>query len=564
MEYIGSIYLLVGVLFAIAAWFTPVLVLKALLLWCALSVFVVGVAYVLNKPAIFRKRLDGRITWWTRWLFIPFLLFAKFYNEIVRSRDKVPRVQKISPNLYLAGRLTRSTLPVIESENITAVLDVTAEFDALNWESEKLGIQYLNVPVLDHSIPTVDQLNKAIRWIDHQISGGGKVVVHCALGRGRSVLVMMAYLIVKHKKDDIRAMLSEVKEIRNTANLNRKQYKHLHKLYTSGKLELLQDAWIIANPNSGSGNLGEIKPQIINALKEYYNLTLREMNKQQSPKQLVEQAKANGAKMIIACGGDGTVAAVAEHVANSNIRLGIIPNGTANSVAKVLFGLTETTTEAACNILIEGNVRTIDTATCNDKMMMLVAGVGFEETMVREAVPDKESLGQMAYIKSLWSAISENKNLSIKMTLDGDRVIEAKTPSLTIANIAPITSVLAQGNGEPEYRDGLLDITWLDTFDASHAKYMSMFDLTMAGFSPEAAKSNENIHHCQAKTIELEIEGAENYVLDGEIFEDLPLTIKVQPSSLHVLAPELAEVQQRQAVNIDDGENSNSEEKSAA
>ena len=45
----------------------------------------------------------------------------------------------------------------------------------------KRTIDYLNIPVLDHSIPTHSQLNQAINWIHHYIKEDRRVVVHCAL-----------------------------------------------------------------------------------------------------------------------------------------------------------------------------------------------------------------------------------------------------------------------------------------------------------------------------------------------------------------------------------------------
>ncbi|MFX3748115.1 dual specificity protein phosphatase family protein, partial [Streptococcus suis] len=85
-----------------------------------------------------------------------------------------------------------SDIDNLKDNGITAVLDVTCEFDGLEWSSTQENINYLNIPVLDHRAPTSSQLNQAINWIAHHVKNNRRVVVHCALGRGRSVFVMAA------------------------------------------------------------------------------------------------------------------------------------------------------------------------------------------------------------------------------------------------------------------------------------------------------------------------------------------------------------------------------------
>ncbi len=50
--------------------------------------------------------------------------------------------------------------------------------------------------------------------------------------------------------------------------------------------------------------------------------------------QLAEQAAANGADFILACGGDGTINEVLNGLANRKVPLGILPGGTANILAR--------------------------------------------------------------------------------------------------------------------------------------------------------------------------------------------------------------------------------------
>ena len=54
------------------------------------------------------------------------------------------------------------------SYEVKAILDVTAEFDGLDWTAHTEELAYLNVPVLDHQSPTEEDLLNAVNWIENQ------------------------------------------------------------------------------------------------------------------------------------------------------------------------------------------------------------------------------------------------------------------------------------------------------------------------------------------------------------------------------------------------------------
>ncbi|MCV5372059.1 hypothetical protein OFD18_28120, partial [Escherichia coli] len=104
------------------------------------------------------KSQDGKIVWWIRWAFIPFLLGAKAYNAWERRRDTVPPIQQVSENLYLSRRLFPSDLAFLDSHDISCIVDVTAEFAGLESAMTDKQFNYLSIPVLDHKAPTLERL----------------------------------------------------------------------------------------------------------------------------------------------------------------------------------------------------------------------------------------------------------------------------------------------------------------------------------------------------------------------------------------------------------------------
>ncbi len=114
----------------------------------------------------------------------------------------------------------------------------------------------------------------------------------------------------------------------------------------------------------------------------------------------VEAALAkDDCELVLAAGGDGTVAEVMAAAYHRGIPVGIVPRGTANIVAREL-GLPAAWRNAARRALLRfPNTRAIDLARVNDGYAALAAGIGFD-AMVMRHTPQilKTWLGRSAYL----------------------------------------------------------------------------------------------------------------------------------------------------------------------
>lgn len=533
-------YLILALIFIFIGWEVNSVYFAVVFYWSALSLILVSGAYIFNLAKIFRKRENGVIPLYIRWAFVPFLLGAQIYNAYSRKHDKVPPIQKINDHLFLACRLFPSDIDTLKENGITAILDVTCEFDGLEWSSTQENISYLNIPVLDHSVPTHSQLNQAINWIHHHIKEDRRVVVHCALGRGRSVFVMAAYLLSQDKNADVHQVLAQIKETRETANLNKHQLRHLAKRHKKGELVIKNKAVIIANPVSGTKMWQDKEHLIVARLSAYYDLEVLTTTKEIDGIELAKQAIKDKPDIIIACGGDGTVTEVASVLVNTQCKLGIIPMGTANALAHVLMGISSKIipVEQACDLIIDGQTQTIDTAYCNDELMLLLAGIGYEQSMVEKADRDsKNESGQLAYLSGFFQAFSEQKAQTLYVTLDDNQTQEVNTNSFIVANAAPFTTLLAQGGGQPDHEDGLLDINWLLPSDENTTRVLSIAELMFSSITQTHLAISS--HHTNAKKVTITADEEIKYVLDGEIKTADTLTITVDPASLKVISKEL-------------------------
>src|SRR5512141_2267003 len=119
-------------------------------------------------------------------------------------------------------------------------------------------------------------------------------------------------------------------------------------------------AKLIANPGAGkpeeSAKQLELATRFLQQNGIEVNVALAKPKEEATP--LAKQAVKDGYKIVIAMGGDGTLEAVLRGMVGSKARLGIIPTGTKNNMAKSL-GIPEKI-EEACTLIASDNTRKLD------------------------------------------------------------------------------------------------------------------------------------------------------------------------------------------------------------
>lgn len=139
----------------------------------------------------------------------------------------------------------------------------------------------------------------------------------------------------------------------------------------------MERACIIHSPGGGSADAEGLEASR-KLLEANFRIDVLEVSDDTSPGRLAQRAVVSGARVLIASGGDGTVSAVGGVLAGMSqrrgYRLGILPRGTANSIAAWL-GI-PSDVEGASAVITRGATRLLDTALVNGRPMLLMAGVG--------------------------------------------------------------------------------------------------------------------------------------------------------------------------------------------
>jgi YegS/Rv2252/BmrU family lipid kinase len=220
---------------------------------------------------------------------------------------------------------------------------------------------------------------------------------------------------------------------------------------------LFRSACLIFNPVAGQSDPDRDLAQIQAILEPGINLEICLTTPEVGADALAQAAVERGVEAIIASGGDGTLSAAAAAVVGTGIPLGIISRGTANAFATALD--LPDTIEAACQTILHGATRRVDAAYCNDKPMVLLAGIGFEAETVELADREaKNRFGMLAYVLAGLQQLQNMTTFEVEIET-ADKVVKVSAAAVTVANAAPPTSILAQGSGGIVVDDGLLDVT---------------------------------------------------------------------------------------------------------
>ncbi len=93
--------------------------------------------------------------------------------------------------------MSYEALDRLREQGIGAIMNLCAEFCDLHWIEADAGFEVYYFPILDDKAPDLQELEKALDWLDECLYLGKKVLVHCRFGIGRTGTVVNAYLLRK-------------------------------------------------------------------------------------------------------------------------------------------------------------------------------------------------------------------------------------------------------------------------------------------------------------------------------------------------------------------------------
>ncbi len=285
---------------------------------------------------------------------------------------------------------------------------------------------------------------------------------------------------------------------------------------------------LLTNPTSGKGKGAQIVDRVLPRLRDagfsVRNLSGRDADEATD---LARQCVADGVETLVVVGGDGMVHLAVQALADSQTRLGLIPAGTGNDVARY-FDLPRNDVAAATDVVIGGKERRIDLARIGSKYYVTVLAAGFDAVVTERANQMSWPKGQMRYNLATLAELRTFEPISYVVEIDGKQE-RFEAMMVAVGNGPSFGGGLRITEGAV-LDDGLLDVVVI----------RPMTKLELVRTYPKLFKGTHVHHpdyrHLHARTVTLAAPGITAYA-DGERIGALPLTVEVAPLALTVLVP---------------------------
>ena len=296
---------------------------------------------------------------------------------------------------------------------------------------------------------------------------------------------------------------------------------------------------VIVNPVSGQSpvDIDMIRSKL-EASESAFRIVLTEPDT--GPEILARRAVEEGADLVMAAGGDGTVLGAAEGLIGTGVPLGVIPEGTANVFAAEL-GIPYDS-GAALDLVLgdECDVRPVDVGSVAGKHFLLRVGIGLEAAMTVETDPDlKKRLGVLAY---LWTAFDLGRRLNpilYELELDG-RKKWVKGVTCVICNSGNVGVPGVKLMPEIDPSDGYLNVIVVEqaTFRAVGSLVYHALLSVFPGKKEWGERRHFTLYTCTAREVSVKPHPAQIAARDGEVIDaGFPLTVTLEPKALLVAAP---------------------------
>jgi diacylglycerol kinase (ATP) len=243
----------------------------------------------------------------------------------------------------------------------------------------------------------------------------------------------------------------------------------------------------------------------------------------------VRKALKKGANLLFVWGGDGMVQQCADALVGSDATVAIIPAGTANLLAHSL-GIPHDLAEAV-RIGFHGQHRRLDLGRINGEHFAVMAGVGFDADMIRDADRGlKTRLGRLAYP---WTGLRniDAPPTKVKIKIDGTTWFDGDATCVLIGNVGTILG------GVQVFDDARPDDGWLD-IGVSTADGPVQWARALGHISTGNADRSPLIRTTRAKRISVKLSAPLAYELDGGARPKTGrIKAKVVPAAVTVRVP---------------------------
>lgn len=244
---------------------------------------------------------------------------------------------------------------------------------------------------------------------------------------------------------------------------------------------------------------------------------------------LLKREVAEGARLVVVGGGDGTLSLCAEFLAGTEVAMGVLPLGTGNTFARSL-GL-PVDLHGAVETIANGKIRAIDVGRCNKQIFLNSVSLGLSADIAGALTGEvKKKLGLFAWPLIGARVALAHRALKVRVS-SSERNFTAKTHQLMIANGRYVAGPI-KASEDASVEDGELTVFLLGG-GTKRALVRATFD-----WLRNKHEQSSSTKFFETEQMRVESLGRRLRVnVDGEINDHTPLELSVWPRALRVVVP---------------------------
>jgi YegS/Rv2252/BmrU family lipid kinase len=284
---------------------------------------------------------------------------------------------------------------------------------------------------------------------------------------------------------------------------------------------------LIVNPHAGGGRALRLLPAVEAALRAQGRAFRVERTTSMEHARALARGARDAGELVAAMGGDGLTGAVAGELRDGAGVLVVLPGGRGNDFARKL-GIPHDPV-AACELLVDGAERRVDLALAGDTAYLGILSAGIDSDVNRIANATRLPLGMQVYVYGLLRAIVRWRDARWELTVDGERSAFAGY-SVAVAN----SGVFGGGMflvPTASLEDGRLDVVTIAR--KRRVAYLANLPRVFRG----THLRDPAVRVVQGREIRFAADRPFTAYADGDPIAELPVTVRVLPGALRVVAP---------------------------
>jgi diacylglycerol kinase (ATP) len=235
-------------------------------------------------------------------------------------------------------------------------------------------------------------------------------------------------------------------------------------------------------------------------------------------------------KLVVGCGGDGTIREIAHGLEGSGKPLLVLPCGTENLLANEL-GFNEKV-ETTIEAFESDCIKPLDLGSVNGKCFTSIAGFGFDGEVVKRVSAKRFGhINHLDYFWPIWRTFWSHEFPKLKVIVDGEEIYDGKCMAFVgnISRYAIGLKILRSA----DFGDGVLDVCVYNC-----GSRLRLFKHAMMTLFKLHTRRPDVVYR-QGKHIEITARGGRSVdcEIDGDPGPDVPINIEIIAQAVSVLVP---------------------------